>query len=155
MIVYRITQQQFAADLSGNGARLYGGRWNSEGVYALYSAGTRALALLETLAHTPVQILSAKKYSVLTIDVPDEGGLEIISLKKLKLNWDAWDLQFYTQKMGDAFLKANKHLVLQVPSVLVHEEFNYIINPLHRNAGDIKILSEKELKLNERLLKAV
>jgi RES domain-containing protein len=138
MIVYRITQQQFAADLSGNGARLYGGRWNSEGVYALYSAGTRALALLETLAHTPVQILSAKKYSILSIEVPDEGGMETIPLKKLKLNWDAWD-----------------HLVLQVPSVLVHEEFNYIINPLHKSAGQIKILSEKELKFNERLLKAI
>ncbi|MBX9782924.1 MAG: RES family NAD+ phosphorylase [Chitinophagaceae bacterium] len=155
MIVYRITQQQFATDLSGNGARLYGGRWNSEGLYALYTAGTRALALLETLAHTPVQILPAKKYSVLSLEVPDEGGMEIIPLKKLKLNWDAWDLQFYTQKPGDAFLKANKHLVLQVPSVLVHEEFNYIINPLHKSAGLIKILNEKELKLNERLLKAV
>jgi RES domain-containing protein len=155
MIVYRITQQQYAADLSGNGARLYGGRWNSEGVYSLYTAGSRSLALLETLAHTPVQILSAKKYSVLSIEVPDEGGIETIQLKKLKLNWDAWDLQFYTQKIGDAFLKANKHLVLQVPSVLVHEEHNYIINPLHKSADGIKIGNEKELKLNERLLKAL
>lgn len=155
MIVYRITQEQYTDDLSGNGARLYGGRWNSEGMFALYTASTRALAMLETLAHTPVQLLSAKAYSILSIEVPDDAGIETISVKKLKLNWDAWDVQFYTQKMGDAFLKANQNLLLQVPSVLVHEEYNFIVNPKHPAASKMKIADKKLLKLNERLLKAM
>ncbi len=155
MVVYRITQEQYAHDLSGNGAKLYGGRWNNEGMPALYTAGSRALALLETLAHTPIHLLSVKKYVVLAIEIPEHVTYERISLKKLKPDWDAWDLQFYTQKIGDAFLKANQHLIMEVPSVLLHEENNYIINPLHKDFVKVKIVDEKELKFNDRLLKAM
>ncbi len=155
MEVYRITQEKFAADLTGNGARLYGGRWNSEGQNALYTASSRALALLETLAHTPIQILKEKKYKVVTLSVPDDALVEVIQLKKLKPDWDAWDLLYYTQKLGDLFLKKRDYLLLQVPSILVHEEMNYVLNPLHPFMKEVKIIFERDLKFNERLLKAV
>jgi RES domain-containing protein len=155
MEVYRITQEKYAADVTGNGARLFGGRWNSEGQYALYTASSRALALLEILAHTPIQILKEKKYKVITLFVPDEAPVETIEHKKLKADWDAWDLMYYTQKMGDAFLKKNESLLLQVPSVLVPEETNYMINPLHPLMKDVKIIFSRDLKFNDRLLKAV
>ncbi len=155
MEVYRIVQEKFAADLTGNGARLYGGRWNSEGQYALYTAGSRALALLEILAHTPIQILKEKKYRVLTLFIPADASAETIQLKKLKADWDAWDLMYYTQKMGDVFLTKRESLFLQVPSVLVHEEMNYIINPQHPLMKEVKIVFERDLKFNNRLLKAL
>ena len=60
MELYRITQEKYADDFSGNGARLYGGRWNSEGLYAVYTSASRALALLETLAHVPAKMLQEK-----------------------------------------------------------------------------------------------
>lgn len=155
MEVYRITQEKYAADLTGNGARLFGGRWNSEGYYALYTASTRALALLETLAHTPMQMLKEKKYKVVTITIPNNASTETIHLKKLKTDWDAWDLLYYTQKMGNLFLQNKERLLLEVPSVLVHEEMNYIINPLHPLMREIKITFERDLKFNDRLLKTV
>jgi RES domain-containing protein len=155
MEVYRITQEKYAADMTGNGARLYGGRWNSEGQYALYTASSRALALLEILAHTPIHILKEKKYKVVTLSIPDNARIEIIHLKKLKADWDAWDLMYYTQKMGDAFLRKSDSLLLQVPSVLVPEEMNYMLNPLHPLIKEVQIAFERDLKFNERLLKAV
>ncbi len=155
MEVYRITQEKYAADLTGNGARLFGGRWNSEGYYALYTASTRALALLETLAHTPMHILKEKKYKVVTIFIPETARKETIHLKKLKADWDAWDLIYYTQKMGNLFLQNKESLLLEVPSVLLHEEMNYIINPLHPMIKEVTITFERDLKFNDRLLKAL
>ena len=155
MEVYRIAQEKYAADLTGNGARLFGGRWNSEGQYALYAASSRALALLETLVHTPMQILKEKKYKVVTLSIPNNAPTETIHLKKLKADWDAWDLMYYTQKMGNLFLQNNENFLLQVPSVLVHEEMNYIINPLHPLLKEVKITFERDLKFNARLLKAI
>jgi len=84
MELYRITQEQYADDLSGNGAKLFGGRWNSEGHPALYAASGRALALLETLAHTPAKMLDAKPYILVTIFVPDAIVVQEVDFEKLQ-----------------------------------------------------------------------
>ena len=84
MILFRLTKSMFANDLSGNGARLFGGRWNSEGRPAIYMAATRSLAVLESLAHiNPTNI--PDDMVLLTIEVPDD----VISLdtKLLPENW--------------------------------------------------------------------
>ena len=152
MELYRIAQEEYANDLSGNGARLFGGRWNSEGFYALYAAATRSLALLETLAHTPAKMLQQKNYMLVTITVPDKILVQIITSNKLLADWDVPDIRQYTQKMGDGFLLAKKELLLSVPSVIVPEENNYVINPLHPEFKKIKIIHCRRIGFDKRVI---
>lgn len=155
MIVYRITKAAYAHDLSGNGARLYGGRWNSEGNYALYTAENRSLALVETLVHTPMRFLKSAAYFLIEIEVPSPASIKKIGLKDLPDEWDAWIPAPATRILGDTFLAEQKHLLLQVPSVLMPEEFNYVINPLHSDMKSAKIVAERRLTFNDRLLQTL
>jgi len=152
MEVYRITQEPFANDLTGNGARLYGGRWNSEGVFALYTSESRSLALLENIVHTPLAILREKIYMIISIYIPDDAGIQIIDAGNLPKNWDAFDANPITRDNGDAFLKKAENLLLKAPSVLMPEEFNYILNPLMPAMKAVKILSTRQLIFNDRLM---
>jgi RES domain-containing protein len=154
MELYRIGQEAYAGDLSGNGSRLFGGRWNSEGVYALYVSASRSLALLETLAHTPAKMLQEKVYMLISISVPDIIPLQTVDTKKLPAQWDAFEAHPFTKQTGDNFLLHQKKLLLRVPSALVHEEYNYILNPLHPEMKQVKIVHRRQLKFNTRLIKA-
>lgn len=151
MELFRITQDEFANDLSGNGARLFGGRWNSEGYYALYTSGTRSLALLETLAHTPAKMLDTNTYQLITLSVPDNALKEKIALSVLPPAWNAPDTRPATRRIGDQFLKDNKNLMLAVPSVILPEEINYIINPLHADIKKLKIINQRRIYFDKRV----
>lgn len=151
MELYRITQEVYAGDLSGNGARLFGGRWNSEGFYALYAASSRSLALLETLAHTPAKMLQKKTYMLVTISVPDKLLPRVIDVKKLAEDWDAADIRQYTQQIGDIFLSDKQELLLSIPSVLMPEENNYILNPLHADMKKVRITHSRRIQFDERI----
>jgi RES domain-containing protein len=151
MELYRITQEKYADDLSGNGARLFGGRWNSEGFFAIYTSWSRSLALLETLAHTPAKMLQEKNYLLITLGLPDSVKPEILDKEKLDTGWDAPDTRPLTKKLGDKFLKAKNNLLLAVPSVLMAEEMNYLINPLHPESKRIKIINKRRIRFDDRL----
>ena len=151
MEIYRITQQQFAADLTGNGARLFGGRWNSEGFFALYTSSSRSLALLETLAHTPAKFFDVRVYQLIILSVPDNILTQKISIKNLSPGWDAPDTRPFTKKIGDTFLSNNKNLLLEVPSVIMPEEINYVINPLHEDMKQVKIVNQRRICFDKRI----
>jgi len=153
MELYRITQESYSNDLSGDGSRIFGGRWNSEGRYAVYTSANRSLALLETLAHIPAKLFRNKKYILVTVFLPDKAPLKFIEEKDLPNNWDALDIQHVTQKIGDNFLEEQKGLLFRVPSVLMPEEFNYIINPLHPSMKQVKVIHQREIRFNDRLIK--
>src|ERR1043165_6810720 len=110
MELYRLTQEKYTNDLSGNGARIYGGRWNSEGLFAVYTSSSRALALLEILAHIPAKFLSEKKYMLITLFLPDTIRQEEIDRTKLSIGWDAPDTRPLTKKLGDKFLRSKTSL---------------------------------------------
>ncbi len=151
MELYRITQEIYADDLSGNGSRLFGGRWNSEGIFALYTSTTRALALLETLAHTPAKMLQIKSYTLLTLSLPDSATSSEIVINDLPANWATPDNAVLTQKIGDSFFKTKKTLLLQVPSVVMPEEKNIIINPLHSDYKKLHIKHKRVIKFDSRI----
>lgn len=151
MELYRITQEKYADDLSGNGARIFGGRWNSEGLFAVYTSAYRSLALLETLAHTPSKIFISKAYLLITLSVPDSIHPEEIDKAKLIAGWDAPDTRPVTKKVGDKFLRSKSGLLLCVPSVLMPEENNYLINPLHADIRKIKIINKRKLQFDTRM----
>ncbi|MCW3092733.1 MAG: superfamily protein [Ferruginibacter sp.] len=148
MIVYRLTNGEYINDLSGTGAKLYGGRWNSPGLPALYTAGNISLAVLEILVH----IKSYRRpldYHLITIEIPDTADPVTIDQQKLKKSWK--DDIAYGQFIGDEFLNAGQFLFLKVPSAIIDQENNFLINPSHPDAGKIKIRSSKIFIFDKRL----
>lgn len=149
MIIYRITRSIYKDDLSGSGAFLYGGRWNSKGQYALYCAQHISLAVLEIVvnydrASTPL----LPTYYLAEIEVPDDEVIEIDS-KALKKGWNM-DME-YTQYIGDQFLLSKPRLILKVPSVVITEESNFLINPNHADFKKLKIKDTRVYGLDNRL----
>lgn len=155
MELYRIAQEKYADDLSGNGAKLFGGRWNSEGLFALYTSSSRSLALLETLAHTPAKMLDLKVYMLITLSLPDNTRLETLDKSKLSPGWDAPDTRLITKRIGDEFLKRKGSLLLAVPSVLMPEENNYLVNVLHADMKKMKIIFKRRIYFDARLTKGL
>ena len=151
MELFRITQEKYAEDLSGNGARLFGGRWNSEGLFAIYTSSSRSLALLETLAHTPAKMLQERIYILVTLSVPDAVKPEEIDREKLTAGWDAPDTRPLTKKIGDKFLRNKSGLLLIVPSVLMPEENNYILNPSHPDIKKVKLVNKRRIHFDARM----
>jgi RES domain-containing protein len=151
MEIYRITQEKYADDLSGNGARIFGGRWNSEGLFAVYTSSSRSLALLETLAHTPAKMLREKNYMLITLSMPDTVSVEVMDKEKLTEGWDAPDTRPLTKKIGDRFLRDKNNLLLAVPSVLMPEENNYVINPLHADIRKLKLIGKRLIRFDSRV----
>ncbi|MES2808871.1 MAG: RES family NAD+ phosphorylase [Bacteroidota bacterium] len=149
MLCYRISRIIYA-DLSGNGARLYGGRWNSEGKSMVYLASSRSLAVLEALAHlSPTNI--PDDLCMMIVDVPDDAFIEL-DMNILPPHWTDFPEQNILKQMGNRFLAEGKELMLKVPSAIVSEEYNYLFNPLHPKAIKAKILSKKPFGFDARLL---
>ncbi len=149
MIVYRLTSGAHIDDLSGTGAKLYGGRWNSAGIPALYTTEHISLAVLEILVHIKTYGRPVD-YHLVTIEIPETVNKPvIIEPQKLKLNWQ--DDATYGQLIGDDFLTSGKSLLLQLPSAIIEDENNFMINPRHPKADQIKILSTKKFIFDKRL----
>jgi RES domain-containing protein len=141
-VIWRIakeTPDYPAIDLSGGGAKAVGGRWNRKGTAAVYASTTIALATLETLAHLGGNI-SIRNAFLVSITVP--GALwdqrRIVSLAGLPPAWLAAPPGAASMDFGDAWLRAQSHLLLLVPSIIVPEEYNIVINPFHVAAGQVK-----------------
>jgi RES domain-containing protein len=149
MLLYRITNARYADDLSGTGARLYGGRWNSEGKPMVYLASSRSLAVLESLAHF-VQTNIPDEFVMLAIEAPDD--FYTIPEEALPHHWNEYPEQHILKQIGNSFLQRNEHLLLKVPSALVPEESNYLLNPLHPKAGKVKIVKKSPFNFDERLV---
>ena len=149
MIVYRLSKGQYANDLSGKGAELVGGRWNSRGNAMLYTSQSIALCVTEIAVYVPLGILP-KDYQLIHIEIPDEDLLE---MKRLPKDWQSFPHSNSTQMIGDKFLKEHKHLVFKVPSAAVQGEFNFLINPRHKNFNQIKIVKIEDFNFDERLFR--
>ncbi|MCC8409871.1 RES family NAD+ phosphorylase [Mucilaginibacter sp. UR6-1] len=150
MIVYRITSYDYGRDLTGTGARLYGGRWNSEGRPMLYTASSRSLAVLEVLVHLP-PLLVPDNYCLVEIELPANSILQI-DVQSLPENWHDISVSRITRQIGDEFLKKGEHLILSVPSIIVPAEFNYLINPRHPDMEKARIVNVSPFRFDDRLL---
>ncbi len=139
MLAWRLCRAPFA-DLSGDGARIYGGAWNSPGQPLIYAASTAALALLEVRVHLdlPFELLP-DDYVLLTIDLAD------LAIEELT------DLPSDRRAFGDTWLREQRTPVLQVPSVIVPESANLLLNPAHPDAGRARIVRTREFGLDRRL----
>lgn len=149
MVVYRITDCKYVNDLSGRGAALYGGRWNSKDTYIVYTAENRALALLETVVH--IGRIPTNGYCIAEIEIPDDS-IESFPLNKLPADWATNPPPDYLKVIGDNFIAANKYLMLRIPSALMIEDHNYLLNPAHPFFKKVKFVNQRQIKIDERLL---
>ncbi|HTD98969.1 MAG TPA: RES family NAD+ phosphorylase [Mucilaginibacter sp.] len=148
MLLYRLTKCIYANDLTGTGARLYGGRWNSEGKPMVYLASSRSLAVLEALVHLPPRYVP-DEYCMATMEAPDDFA--VIDEKLLPKNWQDFPDMDILKQMGNAFLMERKNLLLKVPSAIVAEEFNYLLNPFHPQAQKVKLKNVQPFSFDNRL----
>lgn len=148
MTVYRISNIKYKDDLSGNGAKLYGGRWNLPGHPVIYTAEHISLCVLEMLVNITLTE-SHLKYQLLQIQIPDNIEPVIISAKKLKSIWQ--DDEAYTRFIGTEFLKNKQSLLLKVPSAVIQEENNVLINPQHSYFKKVTIGKSYPFKFDNRL----
>lgn len=148
MIIYRLATSEFAEDLSGEGAKIYGGRWNPAGIAGVYFSEFISLAILEILVRAGT-FTAPDTYTLLSAEIPAES-IALIELKKLKKGWQ--DHIEYTRSIGEDFIKMNKTLVLKIPSAIVPQEHNLLLNPLHKDFKKVKIVNIELLELDKRLL---
>lgn len=152
MILYRLAKTQYAKDLSGKGAELVGGRWNSKGHAMVYTCESRALCTAEIAVHTPLGIIP-NDFSLITIHVPGGLPLEEVKIADLPESWRIFPYGSYTQALGDVFIKNKKSLLLRVPSAVVQGDFNILINPDHKEFGKVRIEKTESFLFDERLFK--
>jgi RES domain-containing protein len=150
MIVYRFSHPKYADDISGNGARLKGGRWNLPGTPVVYTSGSISLGLLEVLANANT-LEQLQVIQLIEIDIPDNAVIHEIAVGKLKKDW--WKDFEYTQWMGTTIIKSNAPLIIQCPSVVVDQENNFLLNPAHESFKKIKLKARSNFRFDERLFK--
>jgi RES domain-containing protein len=149
---WRITKQKHARTaFKGEGARLYGGRWNSAGRLVVYTAESRALALAEILVHLEsAGVLS--RYVMFQVEI-DKSYVADVDRGALPKNWRAEPAPKRLQTIGDDWLESGKSAVLRVPSAIVDGEFNYLLNPSHSDFSKLQIHGPERFPIDKRLVK--
>ncbi len=138
MIVYRLCKSAWKQDLSGQGAKITGGRWNSKGVAVVYTSSSRALCVTEIAVHTPLGCLP-EDYYLIEIQIPENNSIKEIQASDLPRNWQSFEKRQTTQQIGNSFIHQGKELILKVPSAVVQGDFNYLINPTHKDIKNVSI----------------
>lgn len=130
LVAYRLVKKKWLdMAFDGEGARLYGGRWNSRGQACIYLAGSESLAMLEVMVHLQDYRL-LQHYALLQV-LLDETQVMQTSREQLPEDWRDEPAPSSTAALGDGWLKSQQSLALAVPSVVVPREWNYLLNPLH------------------------
>ena len=147
MLVYRITLAKYSGKLIASGRAA---RWNPNEVEMIYTASSRSLACLENVVHRDKLGLSLV-FNILTIECPDTIEIKTIPLSHLPANWIDFDQMYLTQKIGEEWVRNNGSAIVQVPSSIVSEEVNYLINPKHPDFGQIKIVKTQPFVFDSRI----
>jgi RES domain-containing protein len=148
MIIYRFADSKFKDDLSGEGARLYGGRWNSQGSAMLYATEHISLGVLEIMVNHRLIENSKSNFYLIELEIPYEA-IKTLSNTSLKEKW--YDDNEYTQFIGDQFLQDTSIWILRVPSAVIAEEHNFIINPTHKGFKQLKHKQSRPYDIDKRL----
>lgn len=151
LTVWRLVTARFARSaFSGDGARLYGGRWNRKGVSLVYTSESRSLALLEMLVQD--EPLRAR-YVMIGADIPKGITIDRIRIADLPSDWRDLAARETLQIIGTRWAAKRNAAVLAVPSAVVPAETNYLLNPLHPDFRRIKIGKPQKIETDRRLLK--
>lgn len=151
--IWRIVTARFAdGAFSGEGARLFGGRWNRKGLPMVYTAESRSLALLEMMVQDdPLRA----HYLLIPAFVPSGVSLRELDAAELGDDWRALTARDRLQTRGNNWLQARESCILSVPSAVVPAERNFLVNPLHPDFSKIAIGKAESLETDVRLLRGL
>jgi RES domain-containing protein len=144
-----VKEKQVSTAFSGEGAAKAGGRWNSRGVAVVYTSASKSLAALETIVHLNPPVLF--KYKIIRIEFADEL-VEKISAAILPRDWRAEPPPPSTKWIGDAWVRESRCAILAVPSVIISDEVNYMLNPAHPNFKKVALGEPEDFAFDPRLL---
>ena len=144
-----VKAKHVATAFSGEGAAKTGGRWNSRGVAVVYTSASRSLAALETLVHLTPPVMF--RYKIICIEFIDEL-LEQMKVDDLPLDWRVEPPPPSTKQLGDAWVRSSRSAILAVPSVIIPDEFNYLLNPAHADFEKIAVGKPADFTFDPRLL---
>lgn len=150
VVAWRIIQRKVAKfAFTGEGARRFGGRWNSPGRAIIYTAQSLALATLEILVHVDSHQL-LQDYVAIPVTVPQHLIVKVDD-SALPNNWRAYSGAKATRTIGDAWVSQGVSPVLQVPSAVIPAECNFLLNPSHKNFGKLHIGKSRRFQFDPRL----
>ena len=148
---YRILAPRWASTaFSGEGARKYGGRWNSPGHPVVYLSESRALCALELLVHLTTPETRAKPFALIEVIVP-EKSIECLHACALPHGWQDSPPTRESQDIGDLWLAEGKTLALRVPSAIIPEESNLLLNVAHPEFSEVRMCESKRFSFDARL----
>ena len=147
MEVFRITLTEYANELYASGRS---NRWNYKGEKVIYAAGSRSLACLENVVHSSGVALN-QHFTVMVIYIPDKCAVESIGIDQLPKDWNKKARPRTCQSLGSRWIKANASLLLQVPSSIIPDEKNYLINPAHKDFTKVKIIDRQSFYFDQRI----
>jgi RES domain-containing protein len=150
MLAWRIAKKQYALERAGIGARTYGGRWNSPGVAAIYAGMSPEISAMEKLVHAgdilPVDLVLVR------LNLPDDETLyHRCSVAELPSGWDDLPGSTVAVEFGNAFIDAGAQLGMIVPSVVMPEASNIILNPNHREFAKVEMTVVRPFEFDSRL----
>jgi len=140
--VYRISRTKFIRDLTGFGAKMYGGRWNHKGIPVLYTAENRSLAILELMVNFNSRDAFNLDYSIAKINIPES---QIIPISEKEIG------KMKSQDITKFYFFEKNALILKVPSAIIPQEFNFLINPQHSLYSNVFIDDLEDFELDKRL----
>ncbi|MGZ5254878.1 MAG: RES family NAD+ phosphorylase [Flavitalea sp.] len=149
MIVYRVGKTKFNNDLFGEGARLHGGRWNHILTPCIYTSESRALAVLEYTVNVNIDDIP-RSLSISTYEIPNER-IQELRISDLPGNWKESPSPASTKDFGTKILKSQESLIIKIPSTVITQEFNYILNPKNAGPKDFKILHQEDFVYDVRI----
>ena len=149
MLVYHLGVTKYAKQLTGEGAKLFGGRWNEIGTSCLYACESKALCALEFAANVLFDEMP-EDLSFTTYEIPDDSWMNFLP-KNLPDNWKDVPPSINIQVWGSMQLKNN--LAIKVPSVIINSEFNFAINPLHPDFKKVRIKEVEIFSFDTRIKK--
>ncbi len=147
MDVFRICLEKWGERLAASGRPA---RWNSAGTMVVYTAESRALACLENLVHRSGEG-EEQRYLVLRIRIPDHLHPERVDEAGLPEDWTSAVHIERTRALGDAFVRAGKSALLRMPSALIAGEYNYLLNVMHPDFSEIRIIDREVFRFDRRL----
>ena len=147
---WRIVKTRYSADaFTGEGARLYGGRWNSPGTAIVYTPGSTSLATLELLVHLNTSLL--RRFSICPVDF-DDSFVELLDPAALPRDWRQSPPPNSLRVVGDDWISRGSSVALRVPSAVIEREYNYLINPAHVDFDKLVIGKLEVFTLDPRLI---
>lgn len=149
MVVYRVGKTKYSKDLSGEGARLNGGRWNHILSPCIYTSESRALGVLEYTVNVNIDDIP-RSLSITTFEIPD-ANIQELSVAELPGNWTESPAPSSTKDFGTNLLNLAASPILKIPSAVISQEFNFILNPKHVDSIGFKIHNVEDFVYDVRI----